>query len=92
MRAFLQIATWNSSGYSTGEKKIFLSLWQIFILVYIISLTESFDLSAGKEPAKGASAERAPDFLIELQYVSFSAELAKRKKKKMTTLLRASCL
>lgn len=36
-------------------------------------------MSAGKEPAKGASAERTPDFPTGLQYVSFSAELAKRK-------------
>lgn len=36
-------------------------------------------MSAGKEPAKGASAERTSDFPTGLQYVSFSAELAKRK-------------
>lgn len=39
-RACLQIATGNSNHFFTGEKRILLSLWQIFILVYIIILWE----------------------------------------------------
>lgn len=72
-----------------GRRRKFLFHCDRALFLLMPSSSRSFDLSAGEEPAKGVSTKRTPDFLIELRYVFFFQQ---SYEKKMTALLRASCL